>query len=90
MMILLYAFLVQIMCRKCIRLSYLKLKENRSIYTSKDMGASVRTKVEKMKKKYDRYWGNPDKLNMLLMIALVLHSRYKLQFTQAHYSKFWW
>jgi len=54
------------------------------------MGASVRTKVEKMKKKYDRYWGNPDKLNMLLMIALVLHSRYKLQFTQAHYSKFWW
>ncbi|KAJ1384805.1 hAT-like transposase, RNase-H fold [Sesbania bispinosa] len=33
-----------------------------------------------MKTKYDKYWGNPDKLNMLLLIALVLDPRYKMKF----------
>nr|KYP37109.1 Putative AC transposase [Cajanus cajan] len=36
--------------------------------------------AENMKKKYEKYWGNPDRLNMLLLIALVLHPRYKLKF----------
>nr|KYP72411.1 hypothetical protein KK1_004999 [Cajanus cajan] len=29
---------------------------------------------------YDKYWGKLDRLNMLLLIALVLHPRYKLKF----------
>nr|KYP48801.1 Putative AC transposase [Cajanus cajan] len=32
------------------------------------------------KKKYDKYWGNAGHLNMFLLIAFVLHPRYKLQF----------
>ncbi|XP_020229505.1 zinc finger BED domain-containing protein RICESLEEPER 2 [Cajanus cajan] len=36
--------------------------------------------AENMKKKYDKYWGNADRLNMFLLIALVLHPGYKLQF----------
>ncbi|RDX74374.1 Zinc finger BED domain-containing protein RICESLEEPER 2, partial [Mucuna pruriens] len=31
-------------------------------------------------KKYGKYWGNPDHLNMFVLIALVMHPRYKLQF----------
>nr|KYP46648.1 Putative AC transposase [Cajanus cajan] len=45
---------------------------------SKDVIISMM--AENMKKKYDKYWGNPDRLNMLLLIALVLHPRYKLKF----------
>ncbi|RDX81411.1 putative mediator of RNA polymerase II transcription subunit 37c, partial [Mucuna pruriens] len=41
---------------------------------------SVSIMAENMKKKYDKYWGNPDHLNIFLLIALVLHPRYKLQF----------
>ena len=33
-----------------------------------------------MKMKYDKYWGDPNSLNMLLLIALVLDPRHKLKF----------
>ena len=34
---------------------------------------SVRMMVERMKEKYDKYQGNLDRINMLLMISLVLY-----------------
>ena len=34
-----------------------------------------------MKEKYDNYWGNPNHINTLLIISLVLHPSYKLKFT---------
>ena len=49
--------------------------------TSKDVNVSVRLMSDKMKKKYDKYWGNIDNLNMLLIFALVLHSTNKLKST---------
>nr|KYP72582.1 Putative AC9 transposase [Cajanus cajan] len=45
---------------------------------SKDVIISMM--AENMKKKYEKYWGNPNRLNMLLLIALVLHPIYKLKF----------
>jgi hypothetical protein len=33
----------------------------------------------KMKMKYDKYWGNPDRLNMLLLIAMVLDPQSKMK-----------
>ncbi|KAK2410748.1 zinc finger BED domain-containing protein RICESLEEPER [Trifolium repens] len=33
----------------------------------------------KMKMKYDKYWGNPDRLNMLLLIAMVLDPQCKMK-----------
>lgn len=44
--------------------------------TSKDV--SVKKMAEAMKKKYDAYQGVPNCLNMFLLIALMLHPRYKL------------
>ena len=44
--------------------------------TSKDV--SVKKMAEAMKKKYDAYQGVPNSLNMFLLIALMLHPRYKL------------
>ncbi|KAI5388270.1 hypothetical protein KIW84_074092 [Lathyrus oleraceus] len=35
--------------------------------------------TQKMKKKYDKYWGNHEKLNMLLLIALVFDPRRKIR-----------
>ncbi|XP_021754810.1 zinc finger BED domain-containing protein RICESLEEPER 2-like [Chenopodium quinoa] len=36
----------------------------------------------KMKDKYDKYWGNPEKINMLIFIAVVLDPRYKLDYVE--------
>ncbi|KAL9682846.1 hypothetical protein QQ045_014656 [Rhodiola kirilowii] len=36
----------------------------------------------KMKQKYDKYWGNVKKMNMLIYIAVVLDPRYKLEYLQ--------
>jgi hypothetical protein len=33
----------------------------------------------KMKMTYDKYWGNPDRLNMLLLIAMVLDPQCKMK-----------
>lgn len=40
----------------------------------------IRLMAKNMKKKYDKYWGNPNNLNMLLLIALVLDPRHKVKF----------
>lgn len=53
----------------------------------KSEDANIKEIAEKMKVKYDKYWGNPDKLNMLLLIAVVLDPRYKLKFTSWQISE---
>ncbi|KHN15596.1 Putative AC transposase [Glycine soja] len=53
----------------------------REMSTSWGVHMSVRTMVVRMKEKYDKYWGNPNHINMLLMISLMLHPSYKLKFT---------
>ncbi|XP_040870562.1 uncharacterized protein [Glycine max] len=53
----------------------------REMSTSRGVNMSVRMMVVRMKEKYDKYWGNPNRTNMLLMISLVLHPSYKLKFT---------
>uniref|UniRef100_A0A0R0FBB8 hAT-like transposase RNase-H fold domain-containing protein n=1 Tax=Glycine max TaxID=3847 RepID=A0A0R0FBB8_SOYBN len=53
----------------------------REMSTSWGVHMSVRTMVIRMKEKYDKYWGNPNHINMLLMISLMLHPSYKLKFT---------
>ncbi|XP_021593044.1 zinc finger BED domain-containing protein RICESLEEPER 2-like [Manihot esculenta] len=35
---------------------------------------------EKMKLKFDKYWGDPDKMNKIIYIAVVVDPRYKLEF----------
>ncbi|KAL2329942.1 hypothetical protein Fmac_017523 [Flemingia macrophylla] len=40
-----------------------------------------------MKRKYDKYWGNPESLNMLLLIAVVLNPQYKLIFVNWQISQ---
>lgn len=39
----------------------------------------LRPVAQKMKKKYDKYYGNHEKLNMLLLIALVFDPRCKIR-----------
>ncbi|KAG5007088.1 hypothetical protein JHK85_025630 [Glycine max] len=53
----------------------------REMSTSTGVNMSVRTMVVRIKEKYDQYWDNPDRINMLLMISRVLHPSYKLKFT---------
>ncbi|RYR53110.1 hypothetical protein Ahy_A06g028041 isoform A [Arachis hypogaea] len=36
--------------------------------------------VSKMQRKYDKYWGTPNVINMLLLIAIVLNTCHKLDF----------
>ena len=52
----------------------MKIKE---MSTSKGVNMSVRMMVVHMKEKYDKYWGNPGHINVLLIISLVLHPSYK-------------
>ena len=53
----------------------------REISTSRGVNISVRMMVVHMMEKYCKYWSNPDCINLLLMISLMLHSSYKLKFT---------
>ncbi|XP_077237332.1 zinc finger BED domain-containing protein RICESLEEPER 1-like [Tasmannia lanceolata] len=41
----------------------------------------------KMKEKFDKYWGNIDKVNMMLLLAVVLDPRFKLKYVKFCYSK---
>jgi len=34
----------------------------------------------KMKSKYDKYWGDPDNINPMLFLAVVLDPRFKLKY----------
>lgn len=35
-----------------------------------------------MKAKYDKYWGDVEKMNMLILVAIVLNPRHKMQFVR--------
>ncbi|KAF2304059.1 hypothetical protein GH714_026722 [Hevea brasiliensis] len=37
---------------------------------------------ERMKVKFDKYWGDPDKMNKIVYIAVVVDPRYKLEFME--------
>ncbi|XP_059671033.1 zinc finger BED domain-containing protein RICESLEEPER 2-like [Cornus florida] len=41
----------------------------------------------KMKIKFDKYWGSIEKVNMLVVLAVVLDPRYKLKFVEFCYSQ---
>ncbi|CAL1390061.1 unnamed protein product [Linum trigynum] len=67
--------------------SNLFLKEVHSLYhlinkweteVEKDLDLSIM--ASKMKMKYEKYWGDVDKMNKLLYIATVMDLRYKLDF----------
>uniref|UniRef100_A0A803MKL1 BED-type domain-containing protein n=1 Tax=Chenopodium quinoa TaxID=63459 RepID=A0A803MKL1_CHEQI len=36
----------------------------------------------RMKEKYEKYWGDPEKINLLIFIAIVLDPRYKLDYVE--------
>ena len=36
----------------------------------------------RMKDKYDKYWGNMEKINMLIFVAVVLDPRHKLNYVE--------
>ncbi|GAU23370.1 hypothetical protein TSUD_334180 [Trifolium subterraneum] len=40
----------------------------------------IRSMAQSMKIKYDKYWGEPNSLNMLLLIALILDPTHKMKF----------
>ncbi|XP_077249785.1 zinc finger BED domain-containing protein RICESLEEPER 2-like [Tasmannia lanceolata] len=41
----------------------------------------------KMKEKFDKYWGNIDKVDMMLLFTVVLDPRFKLKYVKFCYSK---
>ncbi|XP_025684611.1 zinc finger BED domain-containing protein RICESLEEPER 1-like [Arachis hypogaea] len=43
--------------------------------------------AERMKLKYDKYWGNIKNINMMIFIVVVLDSRYKLKFVNFIFEK---
>ena len=43
--------------------------------------------AKKMKEKYDKYWGDPIKMNQLIFIAVILDPRHKLDWVQFIISK---
>ncbi|XP_027155111.1 zinc finger BED domain-containing protein RICESLEEPER 2-like [Coffea eugenioides] len=51
-----------------------------SFQESDDFGLS--TMAGNMKKKYDKYWGNVERINILILIAVVLDPRHKLSYVQ--------
>ncbi|XP_057740345.1 zinc finger BED domain-containing protein RICESLEEPER 2-like [Arachis stenosperma] len=43
--------------------------------------------AERMKLKYDKYWGNIKNINMMIFVAMVLDPRYKLKFVNFSFEK---
>uniref|UniRef100_A0A5B7B6B6 Zinc finger BED domain-containing protein RICESLEEPER 2-like n=1 Tax=Davidia involucrata TaxID=16924 RepID=A0A5B7B6B6_DAVIN len=54
---------------------------------SKSSDTCLSVMAMKMKEKFDKYWGNIDKINMMLLIAVVLDPRYKLRYVKFCYGK---
>jgi hypothetical protein len=48
----------------------------------------IRLMAKNMKIKYDKYWGEPNSLNMLLLIALILDPRHKMKFINWYAENF--
>lgn len=46
----------------------------------------LKTMAANMKLKYDKYWGSVDSINKLLIVAVVLDPRYKLEYVSFNYS----
>jgi len=44
--------------------------------------------VEEIEKKYEKYWGEPNKLNMLLLIVVVVDPRYKMRYLNWEIDQF--
>ncbi|GFZ13130.1 hypothetical protein Acr_23g0015150 [Actinidia rufa] len=42
--------------------------------------------ARKMKEKFDKYWGNIDKVNMMLLVVVVLDPRFKLKYVKYCYN----
>jgi len=53
-------------------------KKIRQYYESSDV--SIRSMAMRMKDKFDKYWGNPTGINILLFIVILLDLRSKLDF----------
>ena len=47
---------------------------------SESSDVSIRSMAMRMKAKYDKYWGNPNGINILLLITIVLDPKSKLDF----------
>ncbi|WVZ13429.1 hypothetical protein V8G54_010995 [Vigna mungo] len=47
---------------------------------------SIKPMVIRMKGKYEQYWGNPNGINILLLITLVLDPKSKLDFVNLQFS----
>ncbi|KAL9687472.1 hypothetical protein QQ045_031875 [Rhodiola kirilowii] len=53
----------------------------------KDKDKALATMAARMKQKYDKYWGNAKKMNMIIYIAVVLDPRYKLEYLPWTFSE---
>ncbi|CAL5347426.1 unnamed protein product [Camellia sinensis] len=51
----------------------------------KSLDPSLKAMAIKMKTKFDKYWGKIEKINMMLLIAVVLDPRYKLKYVRFCY-----
>ena len=38
--------------------------------------------ANKMKEKYDKYWGDLEKINLVILIAVVFDPRYKIDYVE--------
>lgn len=60
----------------------------KDMWPSKDLSlAHIRKIALKIKEKYDKYCGNPEKLNMLLLISFVLDPRKKMVYARRFIEK---
>lgn len=49
---------------------------------TKSNNVHIKSTANKMKGKFNKYWGNPDTMNILLLFAFVLVSRVKQSITK--------
>lgn len=61
--------------------------ENTLATWSKSSNINLSLMAIKMKEKFDKYWGNIDKVNMMVLIAVLLDPRYKLEYNEFCYAK---
>lgn len=53
---------------------------------SKDYDSLLGNMAASMKKKFDKYWGDPEKMNVVLFLGIVLDPRYKLEYLALCFS----
>ncbi|XP_077222106.1 zinc finger BED domain-containing protein RICESLEEPER 2-like [Tasmannia lanceolata] len=54
---------------------------------SKNVDPSLKLMAMKMKEKFDKYWGDIEKVNIILLVEVVLDPRYKLEYVTFCYSR---